>query len=152
MGGISGHTTLFMFPLLLQERDVYYCMIRVAIADDHPEMRVALRLLLNLSNSIEIICETSNGQEAVDCVKNLEPDVLVMDVRMPTLNGFEATKQIVDLSSKTRVILMSADKGTTMAKNAASVGAQGYLPKDNLAETLLNAIEIVHRGESIFVE
>lgn len=141
-----------MVPLVLQKRAVYNSMIRVAIADDHPEIRVALRLLLNLSNSIEIICESSNGQEAVDCVKRLEPDVLVMDIRMPVLDGFEATRQIADLSVNTRVILMSSYRGTTVAEEAASVGAQGFLPKDVLAESLLNAIEVVHRGESFFVE
>ena len=152
MGAVSIHATSFMFPLVLQKRAAYTSMIRVAIADDHPELRVALRLLLNLSKSIELICEASNGQEAVDCVKLLEPDVLVMDIRMPVLDGFEATRQIADLSVNTCVILMSSYRGTTVTEEAASVGAQGFLPKDVLAEYLLNAIEIVHRGDSFFVE
>ena len=142
----------FMSSLVLQKRAVYNCMIRVAIADDHPEMRIVLRLLLNLTKSIEIICETSNGQEAVECVKLLEPDVLVMDIRMPVLDGFKATRQIADLPVNTRVILMSSYRGRTVAEEAASAGAQGFLPKDVLGESLLNAIEIVHRGELFFVE
>jgi len=84
-------------------------MIRVALADDSPEMRLALRLLLSLSENIKLIYETSNGQEAVECVKRLQPDVLVMDIRMPMLDGFEATKQITDLSVSTRVILISSE-------------------------------------------
>ena len=127
-------------------------MIRVAIADDHPEMRVALRLLLSLSKEIEIVCLTSNGQEAVDCVKRLQPDVLVMDIHMPVLDGFAATKQITDLPVPTRVILISTDTGIFIAKQAAAVGAQGFVPKDKVAKSLLLAIETVQRGEMFFVE
>ena len=128
-------------------------MIRVAIADDHEEMRIVLRLLLNLSkSSIEIICESSNGQEAVDCVRRLEPDVLVMDIRMPVLDGLEAARQIADLSVKTRVILMSSYRGQMIADEAASAGARGFLPKDDLVKSVLKAIEMVYRGETFFVE
>jgi DNA-binding NarL/FixJ family response regulator len=127
-------------------------MIRVAIADDHAEMLVALRLLLSISKEIEIVCVTSNGQEAVDCVKRLQPDVLVMDIHMPVLDGFAATKQITDLSVPTRVILVSTDTGTFIARQAAAVGAHGFVPKDEAAKSLLRAIETVHRGEQFFVE
>jgi DNA-binding NarL/FixJ family response regulator len=127
-------------------------MIRVAIADDHPEMRVALRLLLTISTEIEIVCVTSNGQEAVDCVKRLQPDVLVMDVHMPVLDGFGATKQITDLSVPTRVILMSTDTGIFIVRQAATVGAKGFVPKDKVAKLLLLAIETVQRGELFFME
>ena len=125
-------------------------MIRVAIADDHPEMRVALQLLLNLSNEMEIVCVTNNGQEAVDCVKHLQPDVLVMDIHMPVLDGFEATKQIIGLSFPTRVILISTYTGHFIAMQAAAAGAKGYVPKDDLTTLLLSAIETVHRGELFF--
>ena len=127
-------------------------MIRVAIADDHPEMRVALRLLLSMDKEIEIVCVTSNGQEAVDCVKRLQPDVLVMDIHMPVLDGFAATKQITDLSVPTRVILISTYTGSFIAKQAAAVGAQGFVPKDDVAKSLLLAIETVQRGGTFFVE
>ena len=127
-------------------------MIRVALADDSPEMRVTLRLLLRLSKNIELVCETSNGQEAVDCVKRLQPDVLVMDIHMPILNGFEATKEIVDLAVPTRVILISTDVGSYVARKAAAVGAQGFVPKADVAELLVRAIETVHRGAQFFME
>jgi DNA-binding NarL/FixJ family response regulator len=127
-------------------------MIRVAIAEDHPEMRVALRLLLSLSKEIEIVCETSNGQEAVDCVRRLEPNVLVMDIHMPVLNGFAATQQITDSSVSTRVILISTDRGSFIARQAAAVGAQGFVPKDEVAKSLLPAIEIVYGGELFFMQ
>jgi DNA-binding NarL/FixJ family response regulator len=127
-------------------------MIRVALCEDHPEMRVALRLLLKLFKDLELVCETSNGREAVECVKRLQPDVLVMDIRMPELDGFAATQQITDLSLPTRVILISTDIGTFIARHAAAVGAKGYLPKDDVGTLLLSAIEAVHRGETFFVE
>jgi DNA-binding NarL/FixJ family response regulator len=127
-------------------------MIRVALSDDHPEMRVALRLLLSLSKDIELVCETSNGQEAVDCVKRLQPDVLLMDIHMPVLDGFAATQQITDLSIPTRVILISTYTGHFVARQAVAVGAKGFVPKDEVAKLLLPAIETVHRGETFFVE
>ena len=127
-------------------------MIRVALCDDSPEMRVTLRLLLGLSENIEVVCEAINGQEAVDCVKHIQPDVLVMDIRMPVLNGFEDTKEIVDLVVPTRVILISSDLGSFIAKQAAAVGAKGFVPKDDVATSLLLAIETVHRGELFFTE
>jgi DNA-binding NarL/FixJ family response regulator len=127
-------------------------MIRVALADGHAEMRVTLRPLLSLSKDIEPLCETSNGQEAVDCVKRLQPDVLVMDIHMPVLNGFAATRQITELSIPTRVILISTDTGSFVVRQAIAVGAKGFVPKDEVAKSLLLAIETVHRGKTFFVE
>ena len=127
-------------------------MIRVAIADDHPELRLAVRLLLNISKKITVVCESINGEEAVECVKRLQPDVLVMDIHMPVLNGFEATGQIINLPVSTRVILMSTDTGNIIVRQAAAVGANGFLPKDRVAKFLLPAIEAVHRGERFFME
>jgi DNA-binding NarL/FixJ family response regulator len=127
-------------------------MIRVALADDSDEMRVALRLLLNLSTNMELVCETSNGQEAMDCVKRLQPDVLVMDIRMPVLDGLAATQQLTELSVSTRVILISASIGKATATRAAAVGAKGFVPKDDVATLLLSAIEAVHTGKTFFRE
>jgi DNA-binding NarL/FixJ family response regulator len=127
-------------------------MIRVALADDHAEMRVALRLLLSISKDIEIVCETSNGQEAVDCVKRLQPDILVMDIHMPVLDGFAATKQITDLLVPTRVILISTDTGFFIARQAVAVGAKGFVSKDAVVKSLRPAIETVHRGGQFFME
>lgn len=127
-------------------------MIRVALCEDHPEMSVALRLLLKLSKNMELVCEASNGQEAVDCVQRLQPDVLVMDIRMPALDGFAATRQITDLAVPTRVILISGDRGAYVASRAAEAGAKGFLPKDDAGTLLLPAIEAVVRGETFFVE
>ena len=127
-------------------------MIRVAIADDHSELLLALRLLLSLSADIEIVCEANNGQQAVDCVRHVEPDVLVMDIQMPVLDGLQATKQVVDLAGSTRVILISIYRGSYIARQAESAGARAFLPKDDLASSLREAVEAVYRGERFFIE
>jgi len=127
-------------------------LIRVAIAEDHPEMRTALRLLLKLSNEMELIWEGSNGQEAVECVQLLQPDVLVMDIRMPVLDGWRATRQILDLGLGTAVVLISSYSGREIARISEEVGAKGFVPKDNLAASLLTAIKAVYRGGTFFGE
>lgn len=127
-------------------------MIRVALADDHPEVRLALRLLLHLSEEIEVTCEVEDGQSAIDCVRSLQPDVLVIDIQMPVLDGLEATRQIMKLSLLTRVIVISLDRGSFIAARAAEAGARGFLAKDDVGTYLLAAIEAVHRGEQFFME
>jgi DNA-binding NarL/FixJ family response regulator len=101
---------------------------------------------------MELVCETTNGEEAVDCVKRLQPDVLVMDIDMPLLNSFGAAKQIADLEVPTRVILISSHIGSFIAKQAAAVGAKGFVPKDDVATSLMPAIQAVYRGEMIFID
>jgi DNA-binding NarL/FixJ family response regulator len=126
-------------------------MIRVAIADDHPEMQVALRLLLSLSEEIEIVCATGNAQDALDCVQTHSPDILVMDIQMPGLDGLEATKQIVNLAVPTRVVLISIYGDSFLVRLAKEFGAKGFLPKDNVARYLIQAVEAVYRGEELFI-
>ncbi len=125
-------------------------MIRVALADDHPEVLLALRLLLRLSDEIDVICETSNGREALDCVIEFQPDVLVIDIQMPELDGLSATKRILNLSLPTRVLVISLNRGSFIARQAAAVGAKGFLAKEDFLEFLLPAIQAVHRGELFF--
>jgi DNA-binding NarL/FixJ family response regulator len=127
-------------------------IIRVAIAEDHAEMRVALRLFLRLSKDVEIVCEAGNGEEAVDCVKQLQPDILIMDIQMPVLDGWAATQQILALGLPTQVILISLNRGRYIASKAAEVGAKGFLSKDYLPNSLLPAIQVVHQGGKFFEE
>ena len=125
-------------------------MIRIAISDDHPRARAALRRLLSLHQNIELVCEGENGQEAVECVKRLKPDVLVMDINMPVMDGLEATRQIINLKLHTLVILISLDIEDITVSKATEVGARGFLPKDLVATQLFRAIQAVCRGETFF--
>jgi DNA-binding NarL/FixJ family response regulator len=127
-------------------------MLRVAIADDHPDMRVALRLLLSLSKATEIVCATSNAEDALDCVRSFGRDVLVMDIQMPGLDGLEATKQIVELAVPTRVVLISIFRGSYLVRQAKAAGAKGFVPKDDVARHLIQVVETVSRGEEMFIE
>lgn len=127
-------------------------MIRVAITDDNPKILITLRLLLSISKDMQIVCETRNGKEAIDCAKQLQPDVLVMDVHMPVLDGLAAARRIHQLPVGTRVILISFDTENAMATEAAAVGAQGFIPKDEVEKQLLPAIETVHRGDTFFMD
>ena len=127
-------------------------MIRVLVADDHPEVRLVLELLLKLVPDIDLVGEAVNGQEALEAVNGLQPDVLVMDVHMPALDGWKATKQLVELGVSTRVILISLETGEYMSRRAAEAGAQGFVSKDDVAADLVPAIRAVHRGETYFVK
>lgn len=127
-------------------------MIRVAIAEDHAEMRTALRLLMRLSNNIELVCEPCDGQEAIECLERFHPDVMVMDIRMPILDGLAATKLIRKLGFETPVLLISSYTGGYIIMKAREAGAQGYVPKDDIGKLLLPAIQTVHAGETFFIE
>lgn len=127
-------------------------MIRVGIADDHDELRTALRLLLALSKEIDVVFEAANGFEVVDLVRQHRPDILVMDIYMPELNGFSAARQISDLSLPTRIILISTMEGFDIYHKAKAEGARGFVPKSELIDRLHEAIITVCQGDLFFPE
>jgi len=123
---------------------------RILLADDHTMMRADLRILLEKYTKLEVIEETDNGRQAVERSASLSPDVVVMDVGMPMLNGIEATKQIVSQCPDTRVIILSMHSDETYVMRALQAGARGYLLKDSAAVELIGAIEAVSHGKSFF--
>lgn len=125
-------------------------MIRVSIADDSAIMRISLRQLLKQYTDVELVGESSDGQEAIASVKLNYPDVLVMDIRMPVLDGFSATKIIKDLEVSTCVILISSGVEDYLIRQAVKAGARSYVQKDSLAKLLLPAIRAVYQGETFF--
>lgn len=123
--------------------------IRVILADDHPVVRRGLAAIVDLEDDIEVVGEANNGAEAVALTLSLQPDVVLMDLKMPVLDGLEAIKQIRAEAPATRVIILStfADDDDIYAGIAA--GARGYLLKDAPPDQLIQFIRAAYRGESL---
>jgi len=124
--------------------------LHILIADDHPLFRHGIREFLNLAPELEVVGEATSGQEAIAQAEALHPDVILMDVNMPGLNGVEATRRILHASPHIRVLIvtMFEDEATVFA--AMRAGARGYILKDSEKENILRAIQAVANGEAIF--
>ena len=121
--------------------------IRVLIADDHKIMLAGLRSLLEKQTDIEVVGEADNGRKAVQMAQEKNPDVVVMDVSMPDLNGIEATTQIIESLPETRVIALSMHSDKRFVMGMLRAGASGYLLKDCASQELANAIVQVAGGK-----
>jgi DNA-binding NarL/FixJ family response regulator len=122
-------------------------MIRVILADDHNLVRQGICALLEKADDIDIVAQAENGQEAVDLSRNLDPDVLIMDINMPRLNGIQAAEQIKALGLNTRVVILSMHSDKTLVRQALRNGARGYLLKRSVMEELLLAVRAAYSGE-----
>ncbi len=121
--------------------------IRVVIADDHQVVRQGLRTFLELQNDIEVVGEAGDGVAVVDMVRALGPDVVLMDLMMPRLDGISATRQVVALGLGTRVIALTSFVDDSQVFPAIEAGASSYLLKDVSPDDLVDAIRAAHRGE-----
>ena len=124
--------------------------LRILLADDHTVMRTGLRALLERQPNLEVVGESENGRHTVELSGSLKPDVVVMDVGMPILNGIEATKQIVNQHPAIAVVILSMYSDETYVMRALTAGARAYLLKDSAAGDLIGAIEAVSQGKSFF--
>jgi DNA-binding NarL/FixJ family response regulator len=122
-------------------------MIRVLLVDDHAMVRKGFRMILEAQADMEIAGEAGNGREAVELAERLHPDVVVMDVAMPELNGIEATRRIAASSPHTRVLALSMHKDSVYVREILRAGARGYLLKDSIDTDLLNAVRSVAKGD-----
>lgn len=122
--------------------------IRILITDDQAIVRKGIRALLATEADLEVIGEAENGQEAVDQMAKLEPDVILMDLMMPEMDGIEAIRRITALESKTRILVLTSFATDDKVFPAIKAGALGYLLKDSSPEELVRAIRQVYRGES----
>jgi two-component system, NarL family, response regulator NreC len=120
---------------------------RILLADDHAVVRHGFRMILDAQPDLEVIGEATNGREAVDEATRLQPDVVVMDVTMPELNGIEATRRIAAASPRTRVLALSMHKDSVYVREILRAGARGYLLKDSGEGDLLAAVRAVAKGE-----
>lgn len=121
--------------------------IRVLIADDHPIVHKGLRALMGEYDEIEVVGDVANGQEAVAQAVSLEPDVILMDLVMPVMDGIQATRQITARQPEARILVLTSFATDDKVFPAIKAGALGYLLKDANTEDLVRAIEQVHRGE-----
>ena len=121
--------------------------IRILLADDHVMVRQGFKLILAAQPDMEIVGEADNGREAVELAGKLHPDVVVMDVAMPDLNGIEATRRLIASSPRTRVLALSMHKDSVYVREILRAGARGYLLKDAFDRDLLSAVRAVAGGE-----
>jgi len=121
--------------------------VRVLIADDHAIVRKGIRALLSEAGGFEVVGEAGSGQEAVRLAQESSPDVILMDLLMPGMDGIEATRQITSRQPKTRILVLTSFAADNKVFPAIKAGALGYLLKDSSPEELVRAIRQVHRGE-----
>jgi len=121
-------------------------LIRVLIAEDHLLVRAGIRALLEKAGDIHILGEASNGQEAVDMVRELKPDILIMDIMMPRLNGIQAAEQIQSLKLPTPILLLSMYSDAGFVHKALQCDVKGYVLKSSVSDELLQAVRTVAGG------
>jgi DNA-binding NarL/FixJ family response regulator len=121
--------------------------IRVIIADDHAIMRVGIRNILSRSTEIQVVGEASNGAEAIDLVNQLFPDVLILDMEMPVMDGVEVARRLQASSSPVHILVLSAYDDRQYILEMLNMGAAGYLIKDEAPEVIVDAVQGVSRGE-----
>lgn len=125
--------------------------IRVLLADDHTIIREGLRILLNSQSDMEVVGTATNGREAIQLVDELNPDVVIMDISMPELNGIEAIERLMIHRSKLRVIVLSIHASKPYIARALHAGARGYLNKETAGLDVAEAVRAVYRGEQFLI-
>jgi|LGVF01.1.fsa_nt_gb DNA-binding NarL/FixJ family response regulator len=124
-------------------------MIRVLLADDQKILREGLKMIIEMDDEIEVCGIAEDGREAVFLTKELKPDVVVMDIKMPRMNGVEATKLIKEYDSEMKVIVLTTFKDEEFIKEAIMNGAMGYLLKDESPDEIIKAIKTVYEGGAL---
>jgi len=124
--------------------------LRVLIADDHPLFRHGIQALLNATSDIEVVGEAKTGEEVIALAATLQPDVILMDIQMPGVNGIEATRRILQTSLHIRILMVTMFEDDASVFTAMRAGARGYALKDTEKAEMLRAIRAVGGGEAIF--
>jgi DNA-binding NarL/FixJ family response regulator len=124
--------------------------LRLVLADDHEIVRRGLRDLLEQRVGWKVVAEAADGKEAVEKVLKTQPDVAILDVQMPIVNGLEATKRIVESGSKTRILILTIHDSDTMVREMLDAGVRGYVLKSDAARDLILAVEALRHNETFF--
>jgi DNA-binding NarL/FixJ family response regulator len=122
--------------------------LRILVADDHQVVRTGLRTLLETERGWQVCAEATNGREAVEKAGALKPDIAVLDIGMPLLNGVEATRQIRKLSPKTEVLILSMHDSEVLIQEVLEAGARGYILKDDADRDLIAAVDALRQHKS----
>lgn len=120
--------------------------IRILIADDHGVMRAGLRAMLESEPSVEVIGEATNGEEVLDLARQLQPDIILLDIGMPGMDGIEATRRLTKLAHPVKVLILSVYEDESLLREAIRVGASGYIVKRAAGDELIGAIQAVSKG------
>jgi two-component system response regulator DegU len=123
-------------------------MISVVVVDDHPVVRTGLMAVLGVAADIHVLAEGSCGQDALRLVNSLKPDVLILDLNLPDLNGTQVARQLCSQHSQTKILILTVNREYFSAVELLECGALGYVLKDEALETLANAVRAVARGEN----
>jgi len=123
-------------------------LVRILIVDDHDGLRLAIRNLLECQRGFEICGEAKDGAAGVEKVAELKPDVVILNIVMPAMDGFEAARQIMAVSPHSRIVMLSSYKDKQLLEEARNVGAVCYVPKSDAEHELIEAVKAAARGES----
>ena len=124
--------------------------IQILLADDHEVVRKGLRALLEAQPGCKVIAEATDGRDAVEKAKDMHPDVAIVDIGMPSLNGLEATRQIVKKAPRTRVLVLTMHDTNPLIQQVVKAGARGYVLKSDVASDLVSAVEALCRDQTFF--
>jgi len=130
--------------------NVFDRKIRVVLADDHEIVRVGLKRFLSFDHNIEIVAEASNGEDAISLVSTYEPDIVLLDINMPKVDGIKAAFELRRLLPNLKIVMLSAHEDSFHLEKALRAGANGYLSKEIEVRELLPALQAVMRGERVF--
>jgi DNA-binding NarL/FixJ family response regulator len=124
--------------------------VRILIADDHEVVRKGICSILEARKNIDICGEASNGEDAVEKASQLNPDLIILDVTMPNLNGFAAARQIRTFLPEVPILILSMHEGHSVVREAQQAGAQGFVSKSDAGHVLLKAVDAVLQGQTFF--
>jgi two-component system response regulator NreC len=134
-----------------QTNPAQHVRIRVVLADDHPVIRGMVRSALEQHPHFEVCGEAENGAEAIEEVKRVRPDVVVLNVTMPLVNGFQAARQIRKQIPETAIVILSSHADKRFIAEAKKIGARAYVPKSKIGQALVEALEAAVRGDDFIV-
>ncbi len=121
-------------------------IINIIIVDDHEMVRKTWKMILQQNEQFNIICECSGGNEAIEAAQTYQPDIILMDINMSPVNGFEATRKITQLVPNAKIIGLSINNQPTYARNIMQLGAKGFVTKNSTSAEMVTAIQTVYNG------